>query len=255
MNALSNMSASGLISLALVAAIVFMSGVLRGLTGFGFAIVAAPLIAVVMEPQVAVGSCILLQLAVGLMDAPRAWPTAHGQPLRALFVGTLVATPLGALVLSLTPAAAQRLMIAGAALVALAAVWRGRDRPIAVIVDHPGWVGLASGLLNGLAAMPGPPVVTYFLSKPIPDAVARAALTVYFAFAALIAMASGLAAGMINASVALPVLVSLPGLIVGTRLGGTLFTMGRPHLYRAAALAALALAAIAATTKGLAGLI
>lgn len=254
MNGLPDAFAPGLASLAMVAAIVFVAGVLRGLTGFGFAIVAAPLLAVVLPPGAAVGACVLLQLGVGLLEAPRAWATARGQPLTALVAGTLVATPLGAFILSMTPAAAQRLMIAAAAIVALAAVWRGRERPIAAIVRHPLRVGLASGVLNGLAAMPGPPVVTYFLTAPISEAEARAALSVYFAFAAVIATGSGLMAGVIDASTALPVLSSLPGLIAGTRLGGALFARGHPGLYRQVGMAALALAAAAAIARALADL-
>lgn len=238
-------------AVALIVAVVFLSGVLRGLTGFGFAIVATPLMSAIVEPRLAVATCVLLQLAIGALSAPGAWPQCRGQPLGRLLLGATVATPLGMLVLSAVHPGLQRLIIAAAAFVALVAVWRGRERPITAIIGHPGWIGLASGLLNGLAAMPGPPVVTYFLTAPIPDATARAALIVYFAFAAVVATGVGLATGLIGLPAAVVALAGLPPLLVGTRLGAVLFSRGDPRLFRAASLAALALSAGAAAIRGL----
>lgn len=253
MTALSDATGLGPAAIALTLAVVFASGVLRGLTGFGFAIVATPLLSIVAEPRLAVATCVLLQVAIGLLDAPSAWPQARGQPLGRLLLGAAVATPLGMLVLGATPAGPQRLIIGAATLIALAAVWRGRERPIAAITGRPGAVGLASGLLNGLAAMPGPPVVMYFLTAPIPDATARAALIVYFAFAAVVAAGTGLATGVIGLPAGAMAAAGLPGLIAGTRLGAALFARGDARVFRAAGLATLALAAAAAMIKALAG--
>lgn len=244
----------GLPGLAVVAAVVFLSGVLRGLTGFGFAIVATPMLSIVMAPSKAVATCVLLQLMIGLLDAPTAWPQARGQPLGRLILGMIVATPVGMIALRLTPEGPQRLVVAAATLLALVAVWRGRDRPIAAIVEHPGRVGLASGLLNGLAAMPGPPVVTYVLTSAIPDATARAALIVYFAFAAAVAAVVGVGVGVIGKAALMTAAISAPALLAGSRLGAILFQRGDPRLFRIAGLATLAVAAAAALLKGLASL-
>lgn len=244
----------GAFVLAPVLAIVVFSGILRGLTGFGFAIVAVPLLSSVVEPRLAVAIAAPLQLAIGLLDAPKAWGLAHRPPMAGLLMGALVGTPLGMIALRVTPAGPQRLVVAVAALVALAAVWRGRVGRDSVIAGHPGPVGFVSGLLNGLAAMPGPPVVTYFLTAPISDGAARASLIVYFAVTSLFAVAAGFAVGIIDTPAMWLALLCLPFLIVGNWLGALLFGFGHAALYRVAGLAALALAAAAAAWKGFASL-
>ncbi|ODT89418.1 sulfite exporter TauE/SafE family protein [Phenylobacterium sp. SCN 70-31] len=239
--------------LGLILAAIFLSGVLRGLTGFGFAIAAVPLLSLVLEPRAAVATVVLLQLAIGLIDAPKAWGEAWRAPLPWLIAGAVVGTPAGMAALRLLPADPARLIAASAAALALAAVWRGparSDLPRA----HPGCVGLASGLLNGLAAMPGPPVVAHVLNAPVGEAAARAALIVFFAATAVLATISGAALGVLGWPDAALAATGLPALLAGAALGAWLFRRGPPTLYRRSALAVLAVSALAAGLKGLAGL-
>ncbi|MCW5760720.1 MAG: hypothetical protein KIS90_13205, partial [Phenylobacterium sp.] len=72
MTAVFDATGLGPAGVAAVMAVVLLSGVLRGLTGFGFAIVATPLLSTLMAPRTAVATCVLLQLAIGLLDAPAA---------------------------------------------------------------------------------------------------------------------------------------------------------------------------------------
>ncbi len=225
--------------LGLILAVVFLSGVLRGLTGFGFAIAAVPLLSLVLEPRAAVAAVVLLQLAIGLTDAPKAWGEAWRAPLPWLIAGAVVGTPAGMAALRLLPPAPARLIAAAAAALALAAVWRGPARSGAARA-HPGWVGLASGLLNGLAAIPGPPVVAHVLNASVGEASARAALIVFFAATAALATLSGVALGVIGWPDAALAAAGFPALMAGAALGARLFRLGSPTLYRRAALAVLA---------------
>ncbi|MDZ4373053.1 MAG: sulfite exporter TauE/SafE family protein, partial [Phenylobacterium sp.] len=185
-------------ALVFVLGAVFVSGVLRGLTGFGFAVAAVPLMSLALEPRAAVALVVLLQLVIGLIDAPRAWTEARRAPLRWLFLGAVIGTPVGMVALRYLPADPARLIGAGAAALALISVWRGPTRPGSG-GGQPWAVGLAAGLLNGVAAMPGPPVVAYLLNAPgVDEKAARATLIVFFAGTAIVAAASALSLGLLD---------------------------------------------------------
>lgn len=243
----------GLPSLALAAGAVLVSAVLRGLTGFGFAIIAVPLLSLVMAPKFAVGMCCLLQLVFAFTEAPRAWVKAHTAPLPTLVVFALLGTPVGMIVLRVLPESLDRIAIALAAILALVVVWRAADLRHVLKALRPAPIGFFAGLLNGLASMPGPPVVMYFLSAPIAPVAARASLIVFFAATSLFATVSGVALGIVNPAVAAAALICLPLLLAGSALGAFLFHTGDARLFRNAGLVVLAAGAATAAWKGFSG--
>lgn len=242
--------------LAWVVGAVFVSGVLRGLTGFGFAVAAVPLLTFFLDPRAAVGLVILLQLAIGILDSPRAWGEAYRAPLRWLSLGALVGTPIGVALLGHLEPDAARLIGAAAAAIALVSVWRGPSQARGGQGIHPLALGLGAGLLNGVAAMPGPPVVAYLLNaRAADDAGVRATLIVFFAGAAVLATASGALLGLLDRSVTGLAGVALAPLMIGTGLGAWLFRNAPSGLYRPAAMAVLAVSALAAGSQALVGLL
>src|SRR4051794_30057521 len=149
--------------LAWIASAVFLGGVLRGFTGFGFAIAATPLLSLVLAPAQAVVMVMLLGLGIGLTDVRTAVTRSSWTSVVPLAVGMAAATPLGVLALTLLSAAHARLAIALVLVAATAILMSGfRFRrlpgPVPATV-----LGALSGLFNGLAAMPGPPVIAYCL--------------------------------------------------------------------------------------------
>ena len=58
--------------------------------------------------------------------------------------------------------------------------------------------GLTAGLFNGLAAMPGPPAVAYYLAAPVQRIAARASLLVFFLATSVSALASAAFIGLIE---------------------------------------------------------
>jgi uncharacterized membrane protein YfcA len=75
---------------------VFVAGLIRGFTGFGFSIAAVPLLSLIMPPAQAVPIVLLLQLLVSMNGLKAAARICDWRSIRALSLGALVATPLGA---------------------------------------------------------------------------------------------------------------------------------------------------------------
>ncbi len=169
-----------------ISAAVFGAAVLRGLTGFGFALAAVPAMSFVVSPARAVCIAIVLQCLVGLRDVVTMRALLDRNALGLLSIGALLGTPLGILALTQLSADAMRGglgLVVGAGLIAL----------IARVELAPGrgpalGAGVLSGLFSGLAAMPGPPAIAYFLGRAAPAVTTRASLMVFFFLTSLMAL-------------------------------------------------------------------
>lgn len=241
-------------TLALTAGSVFAAAVLRGITGFGFALAAAPLLSFFLSPQMAVTCVILLQVMVGLRDVATMRGHADRPALLRLGGGALLGVPAGTALLTWADPALMRLLIAavvmgGLALLLIAPGHRSRD-PLAEAAP----AGVLSGLFGGLAGMAGPPAVAYFMRAGTPAATSRASLMIFFFFTSVMALPGLWLGGLLHAAPAALSLCALPALLLGTHLGGRIFARTSETGWRRLALGSLALMALAAGIRGAAGL-
>ena len=201
---------------ALLAA--FGSAFVRGLTGFGMAILLVPILALALAPVDAVLLANFLSLFIGLSQIGR---LVRGAEKSAWTIIGLVAltTPAGLYLLSVTSPALARVVIAGIALSAFVAILLPRRGARDHHVATTGGVGLLSGLMTGYAGMPGPPVVPYYVGRDIPREVAKASMMLIFTCASAVGLASGTAFGVLDWSLALLALVLFPSVLLGNWLG------------------------------------
>lgn len=231
-----------------------MAGLLRGVTGFGFALAAVPLFSLVIPPLDAVLLALLLQILAAPLDLMRMRRGRAAPDLWPLCVGAMIFTPVGALLASSLSVDLLRLMIAVTVCLGLGALLSGVQ-----IRSGPGpalATGVVAGLMGGLAAMPGPAAVTYFLGSGREKAETRAALLVFFAFAACLALLTLAVTSEVLSTRAVLRAGSLwPVMLLGTWLGTRIFDRLGDGQYRRAAIAVLAFSAAVCASRGLAGLI
>ncbi len=233
---------------------IFVAGALRGFTGFGFALAAVPLASLMLPPQLVVVSMLLMMSVVGVRDILIEHKRADMVTLGPMAVGMLAGTPIGVWALSALPVAGVRMALGGLAMLAVGLTWR-TPRP-----EQRGgrWLagvtGVASGICTGLAAMPGPPVIAYFMAFEPRVAVMRSSMIVFFPFAAAVALPSAFAAGLVGQEHFVLAASGLPAMLVGTWLGRLGFERWGTRNYRPAAGAALLVTALAALAKGVAEL-
>ncbi|CUH64835.1 Sulfite exporter TauE/SafE [Thalassovita gelatinovora] len=110
--------------------------------------------------------------------------------------------------------------------------------------------GLLSGVFSGLAAMPGPPAIAYFLGRSQAAVITRASLMVFFFITSLMALPGLIVADQLDRDIALLAVTALPALLVGTWAGGQVFSRLGESGYRKAAIALLALTAVASGIRG-----
>ncbi|HUD91689.1 MAG TPA: sulfite exporter TauE/SafE family protein [Sphingobium sp.] len=225
---------------------VLLSGVLRGFSGFGFALAATPLLGSIMPPAKAVPIVLLLQIGTSFVSARATLAEAEYRSALPIGLGAMVAAPLGSWMLAWVSDGAARMLAASLTLFSVAVLAAGIR-----FLRRPGIVmslgsGLAAGLFGGLCAMPGPPVILYYLASPVEPAQARASMILIFLATSLAACAGAAAAGLVSITTMVIVLASAPMMVAGTWVGGQLFLRHSGSHYRRASMAALVLVAIIA---------
>ena len=236
------------------AGIVFLAAMLRGLTGFGFALAAVPLLSLVMEPARAVPVSLMVVGIGGVAGIPKALRTCDWTSLRGLAIGAMVATPIGILILKTIPADGARLIIALFTIAALASIGRGGAPSTDPGLGRKITYGALAGLFNGLAAMPGPPVVAYFMATRFNREIIRSSLLVFFQCTTFLGLASAALAGLIRTDMFLMVACALPAFWIGNNLGVRLFALGSEQHYRRLTMGCLALTALGSAIPALRGL-
>lgn len=231
---------------------VFAASLLRGFTGFGFGLSAVPLISLALPPKQVVPFVTVLQVLVGLLGLRSAWRQAHWRAVLGLGPGLVVGVPLGLLALTEMPANQVRLAIGvliGLSVVVLGLRLRLPARPSHGVTFA---AGVASGVMNGLASMGGPPVVVYLLALSSDAAVVRASSIVYFLFAAVVTAVPMAIRGLVDRQILLWSLASIPVLFAGTWAGGWAFARAGSGYHRLTALVVLSLLAAALIGRSLA---
>lgn len=231
----------------------FGAAFVRGVTGFGMAIILVPLLGLVIAPESAVVAAILLQLLIGPVGLRRVIADSEKESVLPIALAAMVTTPLGLLALTAIPADQARLLIAAIAIGAFVLV----SLPTSATARPPGratslLTGGAAGLLAGFAGMPGPPVVPYYMRRNLPPRSARASMIlVFFATAitgSIVAALRGLATPPL---LALSAALFLP-MLAGNWLGGQLFGRVPVRLWRAGVGLVLGIAAASALFRLLA---
>lgn len=199
-----------------------MAAFVRGLAGFGMAILLVPLLGLVIAPGEAVVVSNMLGLLIGLVGARRVWRA--GEPSAGWIGGTAMAlTPLGLLALFATPPGVARVIIALVAIGAFALVLLPPRPGHAPGRLETGLTGAAAGLLTGFAGMPGPPVVPYYLRRPIPREVARASMLTVFLLTSVASTAAALGMGLASWRDGLFALLLFVPVLAGNHLGSKAF--------------------------------
>ncbi|MEH7830025.1 sulfite exporter TauE/SafE family protein [Gemmobacter denitrificans] len=207
---------------AFLVAAIALGALARALTGFGFALLAVPLLSLKLDLPSAVCLAILLQVAM----VPRDLLTGRGKIERRylllLLAGALPAVPVGQAVLLAIPTDAARVILAPLILIAILmrAGWRGFTL---LIAQAPAPVaGMLAGLMAGLVAMPGPPVVLHALSRGLDAEKIRSTLVLFFGILSICSLSTMIAAGVIDRDLLALAVMALPLMLLVDFVGKTL---------------------------------
>lgn len=216
------LTVSGIVTLLFAT---FLGGLVRGFTGFGFAMVFMPLASVVLGPVAAIGLIWLIDMPFALPLAARSAKRAEWREVIPLLVAATLTLPLGLALLIWLDQTTMRWLLAVLVLstvALLASGWRYHGQPgIPLSLG----VGALSGLCNGLASIGGMPLAVFWLGAQRNDRhKTRANMQTYFGLGTIVSGTILWIKGILGAAgllMALPLfLIYGAGLWIGTHAFG-----------------------------------
>lgn len=241
-------------TLAYTSACVFIAAVVRGFSGFGFALLSISSVSIVLPPAVVVPTMWILDFVAGINLLPAIYREVSWRSIAWLVGAAVVATPLGVYALANAPTAWMRIALAVLVLVSAVALLSGFQLKREPGVAGTLATGFAAGLLNGSLGIGGPPIIVFYLGSPIAIATGRASMIAAFLAMDLTGMPTILAYGLVGMDVLKLIAVCIPALVIGIFVGSRLVGRLDPAKVRRVLLYLLMGMALAIGAQGIAGL-
>jgi uncharacterized membrane protein YfcA len=202
-----------------VIAVVFLATLVRSAIGFGEALVAVPLLALIIPVGVAAPLAVLLSITVAAVVVASDWRSIHLKSAVYLVIPTLAGIPIGLFALRTAPESLLKLALA--IVIVAFSIWSlARGAQLELKDDRLAAVfGFAAGILGGAWGMNGPPLAVYGSLRKWTPANFRATLQGYFLPASLAGMVGYWATGFWAATVNRYYVLSLPAAAVAIYLG------------------------------------
>lgn len=203
-----------------LACIIVIAGLLQGLTGFGFGLIALPLLGFFIPLKTVIPLIVLLAIFISLILSIQLRQSIVFKNVGIMFLATLPGIPLGAYFLK--HMSVQPLSLAlGVIMIAFTSYQLFvKPRPRALGVPYAMTAGFGCGFLTGCIGAGGPPAIIYTTIQPWSKDIAKANLALYFLLTGTLTSASHAMNGMISNEVLHYWMISLPALVVGI-IGGT----------------------------------
>ena len=246
--------------------IIFISSAIQSMTGFGFAVLAVPLLVIFLNPRDVVAlSMILSTLSVLAM----AWRTRKHTRLpinTRLFTAAIFGLPPGLLALRYLDLAylqiAVGLISIGVTLILVLSVVRSHESTLADEAEPGNWwsrqtifAGLVSGFLTGSLSMPGPPVVALLSGQSVKKAAYRATLLAYLSLIYPLALIALVIGQLVSTRIFLISIGHIPALIIGIMVGEAVHEASTQRLFTIFSLVLLSVSGAIALWAGVASVV
>src|SRR5437868_3498640 len=227
-----------------ISVIAFVSGTARGFSGFGSALIFMPLASSIAGPRLVAALLLIIDFIAAAPLLPNAWKQADRKATAVMVLGALVGVPIGTYFLSRLEPVTTRWIISAfvfALLLLLLSGWRYRGK------DHASMsvgIGGLSGFCSGLAQTGGPPIVGYWLGRPVAAVIARGNILLFFGASDFFSAASYATTGLITAdSIKFSLMVG-PVYAIGVAFGASLFGKAGERVFRSICYVLIAAAVI-----------
>jgi uncharacterized membrane protein YfcA len=212
-------------TLAFLLAGALAGGFVNGLTGFGTGLTALPLWLQALEPVVAAQLASAASIVGHATAIPGIWKRVDWRRLAPLLAGGLLGVPIGSWLLPHVPLAAFKLAV-GTVLIGYSTfmlIAAGRVRLDTGGRTAEGLVGLASGVLGGMAGLSGALPTVWAALRGWPKEERRIAFQAFNTTILSAMLVATAVQGLIGKRLLLALALSMPATVIGGRLGAWLY--------------------------------
>lgn len=187
-------------TLLVVIGITTFASLIQALTGFGFALLAVPLLSLTLAPKTAVVLVFLLGSLSSILTALLNRGAVNWVEVRRLSVGSFLAMPFGVVLLIGASVTLLRVIL-GVATCA-AAFWlmfgQNASQSWAKRPSAPYVMGAVSGILNTSLSTNGPPIVAYLRARGLGVDSFRSTISTFFVLSSVVGLAMLFVGGAVH---------------------------------------------------------
>lgn len=203
----------------IISGVVFVASFVRGVSGFGFALVLVPVLLLFVDPRDVVvtslslgfaGQIVLLIYSFKKVDLKRILPMAGS---------SLLGIPVGVWIISVISPNTLKLVIAVVILCSAVLLACGYRKSITNERVSGGVVGFVSGILASSTSLGGPPVVLFMHNQDWPKEAIYPSLAAYFGFVMVFSLMALLISGNVTTGNITTSLTFLPAMLLGILTG------------------------------------
>jgi uncharacterized protein len=236
----------------LIGTVIFLvSALLQGLSGFGFSILAVPLITLFIAPKTAVPILMIYSIIINLVVLYSARKSIDLKKIWILLLAGIIGLPFGAKLLVTLDGNILKIFIGIMILIFGTLLLFGfrkelKHEKIAMIP-----IGILSGLLSGSISISGPPIIIFLANKQLGKHSFRGNLALYFFLLNLFTIPVFFLNGLFTKEVLSYSITFLPGLVVGVILGNLLSHKVQEKHFKKFTLILLLIMGVLAVVSGL----
>ena len=209
---------------AIVTAVVFVAGMVRGFSGFALSALVMASLAVMLSPRALLPVCWFLEFAAGLLMIRGGVKEANKGVAVGLAIGSALGAPIALYYTNILPLETSKL-IALSIIIFLALLQLARVRA-AFLATRTGLYlsGFTAGIATGFASVGGMVVALYVLARQAPAREMRASLVMYLFISNAIGLIYLLAYGIMDGVAVARGLVMIVPCLAGVLIGQKMFT-------------------------------
>ncbi|MCF7858853.1 MAG: sulfite exporter TauE/SafE family protein [Candidatus Cloacimonetes bacterium] len=202
--------------------IFFFSAILQGLTGFGFSILAVPLITLLISPKTAVPILLLYSIIINLAVLYNTRNSVSIKNIWPFLLTGVIAMPFGTYLLVALEEAILKILIGVIILIFGFLLLMGFRKQFTKEKLAMLPIGFLSGILGGSISVSGPPLIIFLSNQNVNKNTFRGNLALYFLILNIFTLPVYLLNGLLTSEVWSYSLKFSPGLLIGVVLGNLL---------------------------------
>jgi len=204
---------------------------LQGIVGFGFALIAAPLVLIFLEKETVVSSMLIVGIIINGFLIKKIQKPVNYKIIAFLFLASLIGMPLGIRILNTIPMNSMKVLV-GTLVIIFAIILSFQKIRLPKSDFLTLIAGFISGLLNTSTSMSGPPAVLLLTGENLQKDEFRKTLACFFFLMSVVSLTLFITNKIITFQRVIFGLISIPLVFLGAFLGDKMATKMPQKIFR-----------------------
>lgn len=231
--------------------VVLFASFIRGVVGFGFVLILAPIMLLILNPKSVVVVNLLLGLLTNMLVLRYGFRNVYLKMLVPMAASSLLGIPLGIWIIKIIAPSTLKVLIGGVTVFFAIPLVLGFTKTFTKERLACSISGFLSGILSTSTSLGGPPVVMLMHNQNWRKEVIHSSLAAYYLFASSCSLIALSVSGFINAQHVILAASLVPALLVGTSVGMVTFLRLNPRFFRGLSIVIIICAGILGILSGL----